>query len=43
MPEPILLPLFAALGLSFLGKAVSGLAGNDALALKHVGDGLGVS
>jgi hypothetical protein len=40
MPEPILLPLFAAVGVSFLGKAVSGLAGNDAAALKHLGDGL---
>jgi hypothetical protein len=40
MPKPILLPFFAALVISSLGKAVSGLGGNDAAALKHLGDGL---
>jgi hypothetical protein len=40
MPEPIALPLFAALAVSFLGRAVSGLSGDEGSALKLLGQGL---
>ena len=40
MPDPIALPLFAALAVSFLGKAVSGLAGDASGALDLLGEGL---